>query len=521
MIKSRHSKKKLANEIREDSTNWQDYFSSMSDKVIPIISKFFMNAPISTDEISILMSTLSAFFADDLPKLNIVFQKMGLAADKLFPVNSSNSSLSPASDPNRKKRPKSKKTGRKQGGQDGHTGSTLKQVDNPDKKIEIPINREKLPPGNWKPDGHEKRQVFGILTRREVIEYLAERLVNERGEKITADFPDGVNAPVQYSDTIKTFAVYLNTSHMIPFDRLSQLLNNLFEYDISTGTLYNFRRDIASNLTDYKEWARETLINSEVLFLDETGININSKRVWLHVAASENAVLAMANQKRGSEAMNDMDILPHTTAVLTHDHWSPYYKFTQCLHSLCNAHLIRELNCLHEDYNQKWAKKMKDFLLSVKSQVELSGGVLSKEAQIKVKNEFMVILQQGDVECPEDPRPPGKKRGRPKKTKSKNLLERLKKDVDDVLRFATNLKAQFTNNTAENHIRMYKVHQKISGCFRSWQGAEDFILIRSYILTCGLHEIGPYNALNIIVNGELPNFINLSELDGIMSQKAA
>lgn len=420
-------------------------------------------------------------------------------------LNSTNSSKPPSSDPNRKK--KSQKKGeRKRGGQKGHSGTNLKKVESPDEIKKIKIDRRTLPRGKYTVVGYESRQVFDIQISRIVTEYQAEILEDQNGKRYTASFPEKVTRPVQYGNFVKAHSVYMSQYQLIPYNRIQDYFFDQMGIPISAGSLYNFNQEIFDLLEDFDKITRQKLIESLVLHADETGINVDGTRIWLHSTSSELWTHYYPHIKRGSEAMDEIGILPQFNGTLCHDHWKPYYKY-HCIHSLCNAHHLRELECAWEQDGQTWAKKMKDLLINIKDSVEESNDSLKPEVIMKYIKHYRKILKSGDEESP----PPQKseqknKRGRLKKSKSRNLLERLRDYEDDVLRFMTDALVPFTNNLGETDLRMTKVQQKISGCFRSIEGAYIFCRIRGYLSTCRKHNIGATEALSILLDGELPDF---------------
>jgi transposase len=537
MSKSKPSKTKLAASLRALGKELIDFVCQCRDskllELLPVLIKwvatFFALFKVLCPHKKEANAQTVLLLLEFLGKLPDILEKLAdfgelaiKGADRLAPVNSSNSSTPPSKDPNREKTSKKGKGKRKIGGQDGHPGTTLKRVENPDKRIELKVDQSKLGPGDWKPANPVVRQVIDIEVARVVIDYVAEVLVNEKGEKHVAEFPEGVSAPVQYSPNVQAMGVYLNNSQLIPFQRAADLFKNLLGIDISEGTLANFRSEAAKSLSAFNSWAIDKLIDAHVLNVDETGVNIDGKGKWLHNVSSDDAVLGMVHDKRGFDAMHDMGILEHTSAVLCHDHWVPYFKFTQCLHSLCNAHIVRELKGLIDQLKLKWPERMKDFLLELNESVKEAGGALDLEAQCEAREKYRSILHLACEECPDEPKPPGKKkRGRAPKSKARNLIERLRKFEDEVLRFMTDKAVPYSNNRAENDIRMLKVHQKISGCFKSIETANQFCLIRSYLLTCARHDMGPFEALQILFNGRLPDFINLEANDVEQSELAA
>jgi transposase len=263
-------------------------------------------------------------------------------------------------------------------------------------------------------------------------------------------------------------------------------------------------------LEKFDSMAKLNLIAAAVLNVDETGINVDGKKAWLHVTANDKWTYFFPHEKRGTIAMNDIGILPNFKGTLCHDHWKPYYTY-HCLHSLCNAHHIRELQRAFEQDKQQWAFDMKTLLLEINNETKKGGHKLEKGAAEKYYERYNAIIAAGEIECPLPLVSPAvnckKKRGKIKKPKSRNLLERLSNFVNDVLRFMEDVDVPFTNNLAENNLRMTKVQQKISGCFRSMEGAYIFCRIRSYISTCRKHGIPVPEALKMLFRGETPAFL--------------
>ena len=260
-------------------------------------------------------------------------------------------------------------------------------------------------------------------------------------------------------------------------------------------------------LAAYEVIAKEQLVQSSRIHADETGINIDSQRHWLHCASNDNWTYFFPHAKRGSEAMDDMNILPRFQGVLCHDHWKSYYQYDTCLHALCNAHHLRELTRAYEQDAQQWAGTMKQLLETINDAVHEAGSVLSSSDALDYKLRYRQILQEAEIECP----PPDEsqragKRGRLKRSKSRNLLERLRDYESDVLRFMEKPDVPFTNNQGENDIRMTKVQQKISGCFRSIEGAQIFCRVRGYLSTCKKQGMSSSYAMDLLFEEKLPDF---------------
>lgn len=424
--------------------------------------------------------------------------------------NSKNSSIPPSQDPNRAKTSQADKTNRKPGGQRGRVGKNLVPFENPDEIIEVPVDRTKLPSGHiYKNAGFSKRQVVEIHLSRHVKEFRLEILENEQGKRFRAEEPHGVSRPIQYGCSIKSMAVYLSVYQLIPYGRVEEYFRDQVHIPISVGSLYNFNEEAFDLLKGFEEIAQKKLQTSAFLHHDETGINVNGKTHWLHGALNDKWTLFMPHKSRGKEAMDEMDILPWFKGIAVHDHWFPYFRYTECRHALCNAHHLRELQAIVERHpHQTWASLIKDLLLEMNRSVHEAGGILSAEVADAYRERYRNILKTGDKECPlplpssEEP----KKRGRIKKTKERNLLERLRDYETEALRFMEVSCVPFTNNPGENDIRMTKVHQKISGCFKSFKGAQIFCRVRSYLLTSQKHGIKATDALNALFSGKLPDF---------------
>ena len=427
-------------------------------------------------------------------------------------INSSNSSKPPSQDPNRDKKKTTKKSKgekRKPGAQVGHKGTTLKKSDNPNEIEEIKIDRRTIPSGKYTVAGFDSRQVFDVNIALHIKEYRAEILEDSRGKKFVAAFPEGITKAVQYGNEVRAQAVYMSIFQMIPLARILDYFKEQAGLLVSKGSISNFKTAAYKKLEEigFKSWVSIQLLNSKVCHADETGINVNGKRIWLHNLSNENFVLYHPDLKRGKEAMDRMGILQHYGGVLCHDHWKPYYKYDKCTHSLCNAHHLRELIRAYDQDVQSWAKEMEDLLNKINELViESKTGALSAKEIKSFEKKYRLILENGKKECPLPEKSPNK-RGRIKKSKSRNLLDRLVDFEDDVLRFMKEALVPFTNNLGENDLRMTKVQQKISGCFRSMEGAEEFCLIRSYIVTARKQGMGASEALRILFRGDMPEFM--------------
>lgn len=425
-------------------------------------------------------------------------------------LNSKNSSKPPSTDPNRKKKKKTN-SNNKPGGQPGRVGKTLEPVTHPDTIIPIKLDKRRLPKGTYREVGFESRQVVDLEISCVITEYRAQVLEDAQGRRYVAAFPKGVCRPIQYGQSIKAHAVYLSQFQLIPYERVADYFINEASIPISVGSLFNFNQEAYELLEEFDALAKQKLIQAALVHADETGINVNGKRLWLHNASNELWTYFYPHEKRGSEAMDEIGILPNFRGTLIHDHWKPYYTYDACTHGLCNAHHIRELQWVidnHEHYT--WAKAMQNLLLEINEAVnKTENNCLDDSATQAYRLCYRQIIQTGETEMPLPPSEPNqrKKRGREKKTKERNLLERLRNFENDVLRFMVIREVPFTNNRGENDIRMTKVQQKISGCFKSLDGAKIFCRVRSYLLTAQKHGVTPTEALKSLFAGKLPEIL--------------
>lgn len=421
-------------------------------------------------------------------------------------LNSSNSSKPPSSDPNRKKEHRNSGV-RKAGGQKGRKGVTLQRVEDPDEIKVIKYDRTKLPREKYHDAGYELRQVFDIDISRVVTEYRAEILEDSKGNRFVASFPKEVTKAVQYGMGVKAHSVYMSQYQLIPYKRIQEYFRDQLDIPVSEGSIYNFNREAFGLLEGFERRAKAKLADSELLHVDETGINVNGDKRWLHCASNGSWTHFFPHEKRGTDAINAIGILPGFRGILCHDHWKPYFTY-DCTHALCNAHHLRELTGVWEEDKHQWARDMKLLLEEIHHAAKNAGGVLETCESEKYRQRYRVILNNAESECP----PPDEtnrkgKRGRVKRTKARNLLERLRKYESDVLRFMDNKIVPFTNNLGENDIRMTKVQQKISGCFRTIEGAKIFCRIRGYLSTCRKQGVKSSEALETVFQGKLPDFV--------------
>lgn len=421
--------------------------------------------------------------------------------------NSRNSSKPPSSDGPAKPNPKSlrKRTGKKSGGQKGHEGHTLQRVEHPDQSTVLPVNvcscHTDL--SQISPVGYDVRQTFELPEPKlDVLEFKAEiKICPDCGAQVKAIFPDSVKAPVQYGERFRALLVYLHHQQLLPVNRINQMMQDLYNAPVCEATILDVAKRTHGNLEPFEIAITQDLCKSSVLHVDESGARTAGKLHWLHVASTEFLTFYAIHEKRGAEAIDSFDILPQFNGCLIHDFWKPYLKY-ECYHGLCNAHHLRELTFLFEQQNQPWAEKMFDFLLEARKFTKEQNEQLTLEQKEPWIKRYRNIIAEGWEANPLPPEPVKKKRGRRKKTKSQNLLERLCEYESSVLAFLHDKNVPFSNNLAEQDIRMIKIRLKISGCFRTLQGARQFARIRSYISTARKQAWNILNAITRAVVGQ-------------------
>ncbi len=389
----------------------------------------------------------------------------------------------------------------------GYLRTTLQPVPNPDKIRPISIDRNTLPKGQYREAGYESRQVFDLEITKVITEFRAEVLIDQKGKRYVAPFPAGITRPAQYGIGVKVNSVYMSQFQLIPYNRIEDHFLDQMQMPISQGTILNFNQDAYERLEQFEKWVKGRLASSSLLHVDETGINIGSVRVWLHSASNDQYTHFFPHAKRGCEAMDEIGIMPLFHGILCHDHWKPYFKYN-VTHALCNAHHLRELERAWEQDKQQWAQHMATLLKEINKATHEAGGHLDAIACEAYRSRYWALLEEADRECPAPDESTRKgRRGKLARSKSRNLLERLRNFEADVLRFMVEDEVPFSNNQAENDLRMTKVQQKISGCFRSWDGAKMFCRIRSYLSTCRKQGLTASDALRLLFEGKMPEFM--------------
>jgi transposase len=399
-------------------------------------------------------------------------------------ANSSKSNRPPSSDGLKKPAPKSqrKSSGKNVGGQFGHPGSSLARSE-PDMIV------EHRPDPNCHACGQELPEATCIESRQVVDMPPIQLTVTEHrmfeascscGAIGRSSWPAFVTSSVQYGARVRALAVYLTQHHMLPFERCAAILEDLCGASLSVATLQYACVQAAQELAPVVQEIGDALSVAPVAHADETGFRVAKRLHWLHTVCNPNLTFIHAHPKRGYEAIEAGGVLPKFHGILIHDCWKAYWRL-KCKHGLCNAHLIRELTSLDEDYKQKWAGKLRSVLLAALGEVKQNKGTLPSERLKHYQHRASIHIGYGKRDNPPEMRQT--RQGKCKQSVATNLLIRFEKYKDDIWRFAFDPRVPFTNNCAEQAIRMPKVKQKVSGCFRTLEGAQRFCIIRSYLDT--------------------------------------
>jgi transposase len=404
--------------------------------------------------------------------------------------DSHNSHLPPSSDRfGRKPKSLRKKSEKKSGGQPGHQGSSLQFSSTPDEIIEQQVERCEACQHDLQAVaacGGERRQVVDLPSPRLLArEYRAEQKQCPHCQHITrAAFPAGVPAPIQYGPNVGAAAVYLVQQQLLPLARASEVMSDLLGVQMSDSTVCDLIRRCAGQLATVEQQIKEALKQAEIIHQDETGLDVGGLRHWMHVTCTPTLTHYHVDPSRGQAALEAIGILPNFTGISIHDGWGSYFLY-DCEHAACIVHLLRDLVFL-EEQGVPWAADLKSLLLDMKEATqqarEQGKHWLDPLEVVDWEAQFLRLLDEGDQAHPRATAPPGK-RGRCKQSDARNLLDRLRKHQKAVLNFLDDLRVDFDNNLAERDLRMVKVQQKVSGCFRSEAFAQAFARIRGYVST--------------------------------------
>jgi transposase len=406
--------------------------------------------------------------------------------------NSENSSKPPSSDGLAKKPPKTSslrgKSGKKVGGQPGHQGKTLERAAEPTTTRDHPLPGQCSRCHSALPLGQvqvlERRQVFDVpASAFDVIEHRTYTVACSCGQRHDSAFPPEVSETVQYGPNVRALGVHLTQGQMLPYARAAELISELYGLQISPATLLAWVGEASAALQGTADVIARQLHHAPVLCADESGLRVDGKLHWMHVAATATLTWYGLHEKRGVDAMAAHGILPKRIGVLVHDCWAPYWKLDDGLHALCNAHLLRELVYVQQLTEQSWATALAEMLLNAQrlsvaarqKQQPLDADTIAAFAAV-----YDDIVREGEQLHPVILKPNGKPG---KQSEAHNLLHRFRLHADAILRFISDPAVPFSNNIAERAVRMPKVKQKISGCFRTVMGANNFCTIRSCLDT--------------------------------------
>ena len=424
--------------------------------------------------------------------------------------NNKNSSKPPSSD-GLKKPPVSlrKPSGKKAGGQMGHDGSGLKVTGEPNSHISHEPDECAVCARAAECDAsrivRETRYEIDINIETSTTAHQIMTVKCPRSEELlTGRFPGNVTGTVQYGTNIEALAVSLNTIGMVSINRTHEILSDVFGVPISTGTITAMASDCAGKVAETANEIKEAIMEEPVMHSDETGLRVGGKTAWAHTASTENLTYIEVHESRGKRGMDAIGILLMFLGTLIHDCYATYFSYDTIRHGLCNAHLLRELIAAKEDAGQGWAQDLIDLLLMMKGTKEklISSGQLkpSKYYTDKFSRAYDRILAAALAQNPL-PEHDGTKKGKPKRGKTRALIDRLHRHKDKFLLFFHDFNVPFDNNQAERDIRMIKVKQKVSGCFRTMEGANEFTAIMSYIGTARKHGLSSFMAIKDALMG--------------------
>ena len=426
--------------------------------------------------------------------------------------NSRNSSKPPSTDGLSKPAPKSlrKSSGRKVGGQKGHKGTNFCVTSKPDRIVpHMPSSCQGCPHfADCKARAcvTEVRHEVDMVIKTEVVTHQALEVECPLcREQRRGEFPESIKSQMQYGNNLRALAVALNTMGAVRINRVHEILGSVFGIPLSTGAISDWVTRFAGRITDVVEKIGRCVAGSPVAHFDETGLRMNGKLHYAHVASTREYTYLYFSAKRGYLAMDEGNVLPEFRGIAVHDCWRPYWHYEQATHSVCCAHLLRELNGVKENHpKQVWAHHFFDLLLRMKEAkekaIEMGRNALSAYQLSAFSWLYDFFLRIGQKENPLPERKPGQ-RGRLKKGKVLSLIERLKEYKGAVCLFAENFAVPFDNNQAERDLRMIKVKQKVSGCFRTKEGAENYLTIMSYVGTARKQGVNPFNAIRQAMEG--------------------
>jgi len=320
---------------------------------------------------------------------------------------------------------------------------------------------------------------------------------------VKGTFPADMPGPLQYGNGLKAYIISLLISQMISLNRAQKMVKSLIGEVLAEATLLKFVFRLYEALTSWEKASIDYLFKSQAMNVDETSLRVDKNNHWIHVYSAGDVTLKFLHRKRGVEAIEDIHIIPHYGGTIIHDCWASYLTYHDCDHGLCGSHLVRELTCLIESNGYSWASTMKGLLLETCKKVsKRKRKKLSEREYVNLQKRYRNILTRGEKELPAIPPKPNGKRGKMAKSDAHNLWERLKDYESSVLLFAKRSEVSFTNNRAERDLRMAKVKQKVSGCFRTETYAKAYCRISSYLQTMATKGYNPLIAIHMALTGE-------------------
>jgi transposase len=356
-----------------------------------------------------------------------------------------------------------------------------------------------------RPDGHERRTQVDIVFEKVLSHVDAEiKSCPHCGTQTRGPFPEALCGPVQYGAGIKAYVLNLLIAQMISLKRVQHAITSLIGLVISEATILKYVLQLNFALVRWEQMAIEQVLTEPVMHVDETSIRVDKHNHWIHVCSAGLITLKFVHEKRGVEAMTAIGIIPRYTGVIIHDCWASYLSYEHCGHGLCGSHLLRELTFIIESNGYRWARNMKRLLQETCARVSRRRRKrLTEREYDALQKRYRNILTRGERELPPIPAKQNGKRGRVAKSDAHNLWERLKEHESAVLLFAKDSNIPFTNNRAERDLRMSKVKQKVSGCFRKVEFAQAYCRISSYLQTMANQGYNPLVAIQMALSGQL------------------
>lgn len=457
----------------------------------------------------------------EIERLNGIIESLQEKLKESVRVNrmdSSNSSKPPSSDGYRKPKPTSLRvrSGRSPGGQPGHSGHNMAVPHEPDEVIDhYPTRCEGCPRFSECRSGtsfscSESRYVVDAVMLTKVTEHRRIDAVcpmeSTDSESVSGSFPENVKAHVQYGDSFSVVTGLLDTYGAMSDSRISDLMQAFFGVTLSPGTVVSMTKRCAETVGPALECIRKAIIESPVAHFDESGARTGGTLEWVHNSSTDQFTYLTLSPKRGTIGIDENGVLPKFNGVAVHDCWSSYFRYDDIEHAICCAHILRELKGIESfETHHRWPGMFEYLLLSMKSAKEdaQSRGEdhLTDEEWEYYQWFYDQAMMVADKECPPPPEPTVKSKGPRRKGKERSLIERLKDLKDQIFLFAMDFRVPFDNNQAERDIRNVKTKTKVAGCFRSRDGAQDYLDITSFLSTARKHGVGMFEAMTSAFNG--------------------